>query len=631
VRIKLFLLFSLFYLGAIAQDRVSTQKSGVYLIITSYNPDTKRMSDFISDFEKNVGIIKEPHSVLIEDLGCKNFDKEAFHWKSEITSIIDEYRNQNLKGIVLLGQEAWSAFLQVDQLPPGVPFFAVFASKNGIELPLDTIEPKWMPNSVNMVSKANSLGMCGGFINEYDVVKNIELIKSFYPEVKRIAFVSDDTYGGVSLQALVREEMRKFPELKLLLIDGKKYTSIQAEKIIYALPEHSVILLGTWRATKEGLSIANSSLEKLINANPKVPVFSISGTGIGNGAIGGYIPKYGVYAKSIVDQIELFYNGNPGGLSFISNGSEYLFDKSVLKKLGIREDLLPANSIITDTEDPRISQYKNYILVFSIICVIMVILVITLAFLYTRNKRLRQSLQDHEAELIESKEKAEESDKLKSAFLANMSHEIRTPLNAIVGFSDLLSADTLDSEEKTLYNKLIAQNSEILLTLINDILDISRLESNKAKFTIETVNLNSLVQHVCNTTRHLNKPRIEYNFNTTDVGFVLKTDSQRLIQVLLNLITNANKFTEKGSITLSCDVDMFKNRVLFTVTDTGCGVPPDKYKYLFKRFEKLDEYKQGTGLGLAICKQIINKLGGEIWIDPTYTGGARFCFTHPIE
>jgi len=261
----------------------------------------------------------------------------------------------------------------------------------------------------------------------------------------------------------------------------------------------------------------------------------------------------------------------------------------------------------------------------------MIILVITLATLYTRNKRLRQSLQDHEAELIESKEKAEESDRLKSAFLANMSHEIRTPLNAIVGFSDLLSADTLDSEEKALYNKLIAQNSGILLTLINDILDISRLESNKAKFNIEEVNLNSLIQHVCSTTQHLNKPGIEYIFNQTKENFILKTDSKRIMQVLINLITNANKFTETGSITLSCDVDLFRNKVIFSVTDTGCGVPPEKYKYLFKRFEKLDEYKQGTGLGLAICKQIIIKLGGEIWIDPSYTGGARFCFTHPIE
>lgn len=630
MRIKLFLLLSLFSLGAFAQDEVVSQKSSIYLIITSYNPDTKRMSDFISDFEKNAGRISVPHNVLIKDLGCKNFGNEAFKWKKEITSIINVYKEQNLKAIILLGQEAWSAFLQMDSIPKGVPFFSVYASKNGIELPTDTITAEWMPKSVNMVSKANSFGTGGGFINEYNVVKNIELIKSFYPQVKNIAFVSDDTYGGVSLQSLVISKMKNYSELMLTLIDGRKVTTDVAEKIIAKLPKHTVVLLGTWRATTEGISIANTSLERLTSANPKIPVFSLSGTGIGNGAIGGYIPKYGVNAKSIVDQIELYYSGISNSVTFIASGSEYRFDKQKLSKLGIREGQLPTGSVIISTEDPRISQYRTYIILISVVLLIMILLVIILTTLYSKNRMLRHSLEDNEAKLIESKEKAEESDKLKSAFLANMSHEIRTPLNAIVGFSDLLATETLEIEEKLQYNQLISQNSAILLSLINDILDISRLETGKVKFVFQDVNLNSLMEHVYNTTKHLHKVDIEYSYYPVEDYFILKTDPKRLIQVLLNLMTNANKFTEKGSIVLSCDIDQSQSRVLFSVTDTGCGVPKDKYKYLFRRFEKLDEFKQGTGLGLAICKQIVNKLGGEIWIDPSYKAGARFYFTHPI-
>jgi len=255
---------------------------------------------------------------------------------------------------------------------------------------------------------------------------------------------------------------------------------------------------------------------------------------------------------------------------------------------------------------------------------------VSFALLYTRNRRLRRHLEKNENELILAKERAEESDKLKSAFLANMSHEIRTPLNAIVGFSQLMSDENCTSAEKEKFADVINQNSDMLLTLITDIIDISRMDTGKMNFVYKKITINEIIESMRNTTLHLKKKGIEYIYITEPEDIVINTDVHRLSQVMINLLTNANKFTEEGSIVMEYKVERDKKRILFTITDTGTGIPMEKRSRLFERFEKLDDYKQGAGLGLAISKQIITRLGGEIWIDANYTGGAKFCFTHPL-
>ena len=170
----------------------------------------------------------------------------------------------------------------------------------------------------------------------------------------------------------------------------------------------------------------------------------------------------------------------------------------------------------------------------------------------------------------------------------------------------------------------------LLLTLIGDILDISRLETGKISFTLHPENIVAICQQVISTTAHGRKKDVECVFNPPVESFILKTDSQRLSQVLINLLTNASKFTEKGTIALAFEIQKEQRRILFSVSDTGCGIPRERQERVFNRFEKLNEFKQGTGLGLAICKQIVLRFGGNIWIDPEYTEGARFVFSHPI-
>lgn len=254
------------------------------------------------------------------------------------------------------------------------------------------------------------------------------------------------------------------------------------------------------------------------------------------------------------------------------------------------------------------------------------------AALFLRTRRLKRTLEEREGQLVVAREKAEESDMLKSAFLANMSHEIRTPLNAIVGFSSLMQGEELSQEERAEYCAIVVNNSEMLLTLLNDILDISSLECGKIKFNCSSEEIVQVCQHVLMTTAHTRQEGVEGRLECAVGSYMLVTDVHRLSQILINLLTNAGKFTSQGSITLGVEIDEAHREVLFSVADTGPGIPLDKQEMVFNRFEKLDgNKKKGTGLGLAICRQIAMIFGGRIWVDPTYTAGARFVFAHPID
>lgn len=250
-------------------------------------------------------------------------------------------------------------------------------------------------------------------------------------------------------------------------------------------------------------------------------------------------------------------------------------------------------------------------------------------------RKLKDDLQKERGVLIDTtdklriaKEQAEESNRLKSAFVANISHEIRTPLNAIVGFSGLL--EDADEEERKEFIRIINNNSDLLLDLVNDVLDLSRLESGSYNLNLKECNIYACCKDVEKSVQQKIQPGVNLTLTCSEKDFVMKTDILRLQQLLLNLLTNAAKFTAQGEINLDYQVDKEKMQVIFSVTDTGCGVPPDKQESIFNRFEKVDEFKQGAGLGLPICRTIAGLFGGTLTVDPAYTGGARFIFVHPI-
>ena len=239
-----------------------------------------------------------------------------------------------------------------------------------------------------------------------------------------------------------------------------------------------------------------------------------------------------------------------------------------------------------------------------------------------------QKRRDDEQALIEAKQRAEESDRLKSAFLANVSHEIRTPLNAIVGFSEVI-AHTEGECEREEYLDIVKANSNLLLHLINDILDLSRIESGKMEFIDENIQMDEL----CEELRQMHQMRIKNDvkviFERPAVSLTIVSDSHRLRQLYSNLISNAIKYTEKGSITLGYKLK--GNMMEGYVRDTGSGIPVEKLNNVFGRFEKLDLLKQGFGLGLSICKSILDKMGGEIWVESELGVGSCFYFLIPCN
>ena len=231
-----------------------------------------------------------------------------------------------------------------------------------------------------------------------------------------------------------------------------------------------------------------------------------------------------------------------------------------------------------------------------------------------------------EKELTDARDRAEESNRLKSAFLANMSHEIRTPLNAIVGFSGLLNTES-QPEEREEYVKVIENNNELLLKLIGDILDLSKIEAGTLEFTQEPINVNEMLEEIVKTMQmQAGKKGLNVEFKDRLPECDIMWDKNRLSQILINFMTNSIKFTESGGVTIGYTLQ--NDRMLrFYVTDTGCGIPPEKQTDVFTRFVKLNAFAQGTGLGLPICKSIIDKMGGEIGVESELGKGSTFWFT----
>lgn len=602
------------------------------LIVSSYNPDTRRMARFITEFEQQILALGIPCDICIETLECKGIADAAL-WMSLIDNMITRYESRSLRAVVLLGQEAWASFVSLGRIPEGVMCFCGFVSSNGVMLPPppDSLQT-WKPRSVEYQGMTDSLKTVGGMLNRYNIRRNVELIRSLYPQVENIALVTDNTYGGISLQALVREEWKHYPDLNLTLVDSR-----QGEEAVHeayaSLPPRSAVMLGTWRVGCDGEYLMQRSLIELVQSNPRIPVFSITRTCIGDVAIGGYVPEYESGAPLIATQIKKYYDtGRIDDVHFHTSKNVYLFDSRKLKEWKIAEYALPKGSVVEDTIAAKLSKYSHYIELLMLGILLLVLLLLFVTWLLLRVQRLKRTLEEREGQLVVARERAEESDMLKSAFLANMSHEIRTPLNAIVGFSSLMQSEELSQEERAEYCDIVVNNSEMLLTLLNDILDISSLECGKIRFNYASEEIVQICQHALMTTAHTRQEGVEGRFECAVDSFMLTTDAHRLSQILINLLTNAGKFTSEGSITLGVEIDKEHGEVLFSVTDTGPGIPPDKQEMVFNRFEKLEgNKKKGTGLGLAICRQIAVIIGGRIWVDPTYTGGARFIFAHPLD
>lgn len=602
------------------------------LIISSYNPDARQTSGNISDFMEEFQNLGGKYGVALENMNCKSFS-EAPWWKKRMAGLLSKYQGDKEPSlIILIGQEAWAAYLSLeDSIRGSAPVMTALASRNVVLLPeQDTDLKTWMPESLDFFEDFSDSPIKTGFIYDYDVVSNINLIKTLYPGTRNIAFISDNSYGGVTLQAHVVKEMKKFPELNLILLDGRVNTIYTISDKLHGLPPHTALLMGTWRVDMNDGYFMRNATYAMMEAAPDLPVFSITSVGIGYWAIGGIVPAYRALGKDMARQaIRLLNNPQDSEIEMIAN--ETIMDGKIVKEKKMNISSISGPIKLVNITPSFYEQYKYQIwAVSSVLFILLVGLFVSLYFYY-HTKKLKDELEVSEGALREAKERAEESNRLKSAFLANMSHEIRTPLNAIVGFSDVLSANDTPVEDQRGYFEIIKTNSDLLLRLINDILDVSRLEADRVTFSLEKIDIVQVSRQVLASVNQARQTTNQFVFESDLESLELRTDIQRLQQVLINLLSNADKFTKQGIITLKLELDKKNKVAIFSVSDTGSGIPLEKQKLVFERFEKLNEYAQGTGLGLSICKLIVGKWGGKIWIDSAYTHGARFVFTHPMD
>lgn len=618
---------------ALCPVKAETTPEGPILIVTSYNPETRSISDNLSAFMDEYRQRGGKYTPIIESMNCKNLS-EAYLWKSRMASILGKYKGKNRPSLViLLGQEAWSAYISQDtEIAKKTPSICGMVSVNGLVLPDDSIDTRvWEPESKNIYTDFGDYNIVAGYVYEYDVDKNIELMRRFYPDMRRVAFISDNTYGGLPMQALVKKEMEKYPDLETIWLDGRTETFMEVSERMRRLPQNTCVLLGTWRVDCTESYVIGNTTYMLRDANPTLPVFTIASVGLGHWALGGYTPEYHAVGKNIgAVTYDFLDKGDREGVDLVTIPGNYTFDIKRLHEFKLDSLNLPQGAVLVNKTPSLYEQYKYWVI--GVVSAFMFLIACFLIAIYyiIRINHLKHHLEVSGEELLVAKEKAEESNRLKTAFLANMSHEIRTPLNAIVGFSSVLVSDDSSPAEKAQYCDIIQKNSDLLLHLINDILDISRMESGKIKFVWEECDVVELCQTALSTAEYGRKTSALFLFETPVTSLVIKTDAQRLKQVLINLLSNAAKFTPSGSIKLAIAIDKQHQQLELSVSDTGCGIPSDKSDRVFERFEKLNEYSQGTGLGLAISRLIVENLGGKIWVDKDYTEGARFVFTHPL-
>ena len=340
--------------------------------------------------------------------------------------------------------------------------------------------------------------------------------------------------------------------------------------------------------------------------------------------------NHNIYKEALLEKADLLVKmGNKeeayGQYGKVFSYIKTSFEKNYPKEIDRLCTRFQADQLAYQNERDRIVSMRFYL---AGIIVSVLFLIFLLVLGWKKIFRLKRSQMRQEA----MKEKAVQAIQRKNMFLSNMSHEVRTPLNAIVGFSAVLTDEdeSFDDESRREFSEIIKVNSFQLLKLINDILDFSDFENDNITFNIRTHDAVKLCNEVVETVMASRKLEVEMRFDTDLSVLMLDTDDARLRQVLINLLVNAAKFTEQGSIVLELKM-ADAGTALFSVTDTGCGIPPEKQHLIFERFEKLNDFVQGSGLGLSICQLIVKYMNGKLWVDSGYTRGARFCFTHPLK
>lgn len=641
MRTVILLLLSVLFnlpLWAQAERRTAPQKElAPVVIVSSYNTAVRHVNENLAEFFEEYTRSGLPNPITVEDINAHNLS-DCLGWRVRLRRVLRKYYEKGNRPacIVLLGLESSSVFFSFDD--PELKRTPVVVGMRGSALVKIPAQERldiaaWDPESYDLTKDFNDYNIVGGQLYYYDVKRNLDLIKRFYPKCNTLTFMTDNTLRGVTMHALFKKYVQKDRRFDVNYIDGRKMSIIDADEAISDMSASQALLIGTWTADNSNSYVVRNSTYTFGQTNPKLPTFTLTNVAMGHWPVAGYTPRYQVLGRELADDVIAFLKtGKKKPVKLVDN--HYVFDLQRVDMLRLSLDDFNFNYDVVNEPLSVFEEYRDTIIFVTVLIIVLISALCITIHLLRRSRRLSAKLVKQGKELLVAKYNAEEANQTKSRFIANISHEIRTPLNAVLGFSQLFANDQIEltAEERKQYAELIMTNGNMLLKLVDDVLDMSKIEAGKLKFNIGEYDVVALVNTAAKIADANNKSAdVEIRVETNVSRLMIETDRERLLQVLANLTTNAKKCTEKGTITIALEKLRKDDMISISVSDTGCGIPKEKATEVFERFSKLDSFRQGTGLGLSICKAFVEELGGKIWVDTTYTEGARFVFTHPIR
>lgn len=641
MRTGILLLLSVLFnlpLWAQAERRTAPPKElAPVVIVSSYNTAVRHVNENLAEFFEEYTRSGLPNPITVEDINAHNLS-DCLGWRVRLRRVLRKYYEKGNRPacIVLLGLESSSVFFSFDD--PELKRTPVVVGMRGSALVKIPAQERldiaaWDPESYDLTKDFNDYNIVGGQLYYYDVKRNLDLIKRFYPKCNTLTFMTDNTLHGVTMHALFKKYMQKDRRFEVNYIDGRKMSIIDADEAISDMPPSQALLIGTWTADNSNSYVVRNSTYTFGQTNLKLPTFTLTNVAMGHWPVAGYTPRYQVLGRELADDVIAFLKtGKKKPVKLVDN--HYVFDLQRVDMLRLSLDDFNFNYDVVNEPLSVFEEYRDTIIFVTVLIIVLISALCITIHLLRRSRRLSAKLVKQGKELLVAKYNAEEANHAKSRFIANISHEIRTPLNAVLGFSQLFANDQIEltAEERKQYAELIMTNGNMLLKLVDDVLEVSKIEAGKLKFNIGEHDVVALLNTAAKIAETNNKSAdVEIRVATSISHLTIETDRERLLQVLANLTTNAKKCTEHGSITIALEKQPNDDMISISVSDTGCGIPKEKAEEVFERFSKLDSFRQGTGLGLSICRAFVEELGGKIWVDTTYTEGARFVFTHPIR
>ncbi|PKQ61875.1 hypothetical protein BZG02_14720 [Labilibaculum filiforme] len=473
-----------------------------------------------------------------------------------------------------------------------------------------------------------------GIYESYDVLGTVRLIQKFHPGIKTIAVINDASVSGNAfLNRVNRIEEELKDSLNFEYLSDLSIDNLHAE--LAKLPTDAAVIWGIYLRTPNGITLTSEESIQLTSTFTKLPIYCIWDV-VGQGVVGGKITSPVFQGEAAAELIVRILNGaNPNYIPVTGSPLSYKFDYKLLQQFNIPKSELPINSIVLNEPFSLFKKYRKLIGILSFIIAILIIIVLALMHLIQKINITKKILIKTNENLELAKARAEESDQLKTSFLANLSHEIRTPMNGIIGFTELLDHKSVTIEKQQKYLSLIKSSSQRMLELINNLVDISKLETGQIHCSQDAVDL----QKIMNNTYEFfipftekKKLKFTYESQIQEQSLFILTDQNRLEQVLFNLLTNAIKFTKQGEIKLA--LEKRDKELYFTVTDSGPGIPDDMQEIIFERFRQASHTafhaEEGSGLGLAISKSLVELMGGTMGVYSELNMGSKFYFTIPF-